>query len=230
MSGQVTARTGLCPRSPLPDHEGHEREGGPVDCSGHFPAPLRGKVTPLGWKPVAPYPAGTSARSGGAAASSRRPVMCRRPGTVRHHPNFMPTRPRRSTKSRLAAIKRAATARQPTASRCRRSFPRQRTSGVRIRGDPPGGKCHRAVLGVGHRNGRMAENPRWRFGAVIAVRGEVADPVAREGAGEVQAARVTTMASVPRTPSNPPRAAASFTPPAPGPAESCEPHPYLKSA
>src|SRR5215475_1092202 len=45
-----------------------------------------------------------SARSGGAGASSRRPVICRYPRTARHQPNFMSTAPSASTKSGPAVI------------------------------------------------------------------------------------------------------------------------------
>jgi hypothetical protein len=65
--------------------------------------PSVGQVTPLDWKSVARIRPGHPL-AGAGPARRRRPVMCRRPGAVRHHPNFMPTRPRRSRKSPLAAI------------------------------------------------------------------------------------------------------------------------------
>jgi hypothetical protein len=61
-------------------------------------------------------------------------------------------------------------------------------------------------------------------GAAGAVRAEIADPVGGDGLDEVQATTVTNMASVPKTPGYPSRAAAFFTRSAPRAAKSCEPH------
>jgi hypothetical protein len=75
--------------------------------------PSVGKITPLGWNPREPYPSGTTPRTGGAAWSSRRPVMLSRPDTFVHHPNFIPTRPRSSTKPWPTAMIRAARVLRP---------------------------------------------------------------------------------------------------------------------
>jgi hypothetical protein len=59
-----------------------------------------GKMTAEAWKPVGPYPAGTQDRTRGAVASSRRPVIVRRPLTPRVQGNLTARLPFGRTSSR----------------------------------------------------------------------------------------------------------------------------------
>src|SRR5262245_62100554 len=86
----------------LLDHKRHEAQGCRADSSDDLPAAFGREVTPLDWKPVIPYPVG--ARTGGAGASSRRPVLLNGPDTWRHQPNFIQTEPSGSMKSGVATI------------------------------------------------------------------------------------------------------------------------------
>src|SRR2546430_1348730 len=51
--------------------------------------PSLGNSNSLGWNPVSPYAAETSAFNGGAGASSLLPLMVRGPRTPLHHGNFI---------------------------------------------------------------------------------------------------------------------------------------------
>ena len=181
-----------------------------------------GKVTEVAWNPVGPYPVGTSGSSGGAGASIRWPDNWRRPVTMRHHGNFIRTRPRASTYAGPAAITPRGH-RPPTRSW---PLPNVPAIGARPCGMVTGQLFASAIVtraGVGAGVvaaggvGETAGGPEVAAGAAespVRVPGGP-DPGMAEPAEEVQPTRVITTASAREQPRRMLLGAALFTEPFP---------------
>jgi len=133
--------------------------------------------------------------------------MCKRPGTFRHQPNFMPTRPRRSTNPLSAAITPCGHSPPTQSLPLPNEAPHPKSS---RRADPEGprrgcvtGHCLASAL---VRAGLLATPP----GAVVpATRGPVEGATVGDEVADVQAASISTTANITRTPKNLPRPSAA---------------------